>query len=431
MPLNSPVSADNSAQSRVKSALVMAGGGLTGAVYELGALRALNDLLVDFTVNDFDIFVGTSAGALVAAGLATGIGPQEMLQSMDGDHPFIRPMNRRDLFRFNLNEFRKRGLALPRATWDAARHYLRNPGDFNALDLLWFLLDALPSAIYDPQSIERYVDDVIRNARTTNDFEALNKELYIIATELDSGDRAVFGRGYRRATIGRAVAASAALPLFYRPIRIGDREYVDGGLRGNASLDLAIERGAELVICLNPMTPIDHTRPEADAGSTRLSEHGMQAVADQITRILMHSGLHYHVKQLRRRHPNVDIILIEPPPDDTVMIDSNIMRLSSRMHIAQHGYESVTIKLASEYEQYKEVLARNQFVISRERVIPQLERLHAAGRDSEQVRRVLEALPPRDTCRPSSDLCRALDALEDVLQSMEDAGDSVSAESTQ
>jgi len=61
--------------SRGKMALVLAGGGLTGAVYEIGALRAINDLLTDRTVNDFDIYVGTSAGALVGALLANGITP--------------------------------------------------------------------------------------------------------------------------------------------------------------------------------------------------------------------------------------------------------------------------------------------------------------------------------------------------------------------
>ena len=65
-----------------KTALVLAGGGLTGAVYEIGALRAIDDLLVDRTVNDFDIFVGTSAGALVSSLLANGVSPEEMLQVM-------------------------------------------------------------------------------------------------------------------------------------------------------------------------------------------------------------------------------------------------------------------------------------------------------------------------------------------------------------
>ncbi|HFC12629.1 MAG TPA: patatin-like phospholipase family protein, partial [Anaerolineae bacterium] len=65
-----------------KIALVLAGGGLSGAVYEMGALRAINDLLIGRTVNDFDIYVGTSAGSLVAAGLVNGLSPQLLLRSV-------------------------------------------------------------------------------------------------------------------------------------------------------------------------------------------------------------------------------------------------------------------------------------------------------------------------------------------------------------
>lgn len=404
---------------RSKTALVLAGGGLTGAVYEMGALRAINDLLDDYTVNDFDIFVGTSAGAIVAAGLANGITPQEMLQSLDGTHPFIRPIKRRDLFSVNMSEFRNRGLALPRAMWDALLHYATHPTDINLLDLAWFVLDALPSAVYDVASLEQYMCDVMTSAGGSADFGRLSKELFIIATELDTGDRAVFGPGYRDTTIPRAVSASAAIPLFYKPVRIGDREYVDGGLRGNASLDLAIERGAELVVCINPLTPIDHTRRYEDGDPTPPSANGMQAVANQIMRIMMHAGLHYHVKNLRRRHPNVDIILIEPQPDDVVMLGSNVMRLSSRMRIAQHGYESVTIELASEYNYYRDVLARNQFKISRSRVIPQLAKMEQAGDDAETVREILEMAPQGHRRNGKRMLNRALDDLEVVLDRME------------
>jgi predicted acylesterase/phospholipase RssA len=61
--------------SKSKIALVLAGGGLTGAVYEVGALRAIDDLLLDRTVNDLDIYVGTSAGAVVCSLLANGLSP--------------------------------------------------------------------------------------------------------------------------------------------------------------------------------------------------------------------------------------------------------------------------------------------------------------------------------------------------------------------
>jgi predicted acylesterase/phospholipase RssA len=408
----------NNAQPRGKAALVLAGGGLTGAVYELGALRAINDLLIDFTVNDFDIFVGTSAGSIVACGLANGITPQEMLQSMDGTHPFLRQIQRRDLFTLNIADLRNSGLNLPRAMWDAIKHYAAHPSDINLLDLGWFFLDELPSSIYDVASLEHYIRDIVLSAGATEQFAKLSKELYIIATELDTGERAVFGNGYRHTSIPRAVSASSAVPLLYKPVRIGNRDYIDGGLRGNASLDVAIEQGAELVVCINPMKPVDHTQRYAKGDTTPLSQQGMQAVVNQIMRINMHAGLHYHVKQLRRRHPNVDIILIEPQADDDVMLDSNVMRLSARVQIAQYGYESVTVDLASEYDYFKNVLARNQIEISRSRVIPQLELMEQAEGDAEVMRDILESMPIEAWQRGPRALEHALEELDTLLDEM-------------
>jgi predicted acylesterase/phospholipase RssA len=404
--------------SRSKTALVLAGGGLTGAVYELGALRAINDLLVDFTVNDFDIYVGTSAGSIVASGLANGITPQEMLQSMDGSHPFLRQIQRRDLFTLNIADLRSSGINLPRAMWDAIKHYAAHPNDFNLLDLGWFLLDELPSSIYDVFSLEKYIRDIILSAGSTEHFNKLSKELYIIATELDTGDRAVFGNGYRLTSIPRAVSASSAVPILYKPVRIGNRDFIDGGLRGNASLDVAIEQGAELVVCVNPMKPVDHTQRYAVGDTTPISKQGMQAMINQIMRINMHAGLHYHVKQLRRRHPNVDIILIEPQADEDDLLDSNVMRLSARVQIAQYGYESVTVDLASEYDTYKNVLARNQIEISRSRVIPQLELMEQAGGDAEVMRDILESVPIEAWQRGPRALEHALEELDALLDEM-------------
>src|SRR2546423_10903630 len=80
---------------RSKTALVLGGGGFTGAVYEIGALRALDLLSVNRTVNQFDVYVGTSAGAIVAALTANGITPEEMMRV--GNPPGPTPVSALDL----------------------------------------------------------------------------------------------------------------------------------------------------------------------------------------------------------------------------------------------------------------------------------------------------------------------------------------------
>ena len=96
-----------------KVALVLAGGGITGVVYEIGALRAINDMLVDLTVNDFDIFVGTSAGALVTAFVANGYTPHEIMQFMDNRHPEIGGVGVGDVFHADLQDYAQRLMNLP------------------------------------------------------------------------------------------------------------------------------------------------------------------------------------------------------------------------------------------------------------------------------------------------------------------------------
>jgi NTE family protein len=418
----------SSAQSKV--ALVLAGGGLTGAVYEIGALRAIDDLLVDRTVNDLDIYVGTSAGALVASCLANGLSPEAMLQAFDGSHPEVRALERRDLFRLNDREFLRRTAELPRVLLGAWSHYLRYLNDMTVFDLVWSLAEAIPSGMYDILALERYLCQVLDTQGLCNRFEDLERDLYIIATDLDTGDRVVFGQDeWGDVPISLAAAASSAMPLLYKPVRIRGKDLVDGGLRGNASLDLAIEQGAKLVICINPLVPYDNADldciPFLGPDGGHLSEKGAQAIASQMMRIMMHAGLGYHIKQLRRRHPDVDIILIEPRPDDYKMVFYNIMRYSTRLTVARHGFESVTIDLAEDYPRYKQILARHGIPLSRRLVITELAEIEQSGYDQEVIRRVLEARTAgcnrqaRGT--PVCQLTRALAELEMKLDSMAEA----------
>jgi len=353
-----------------KTALVLAGGGLTGTVYEIGALRAIDDLLVDRTVNDFDLFVGTSAGSLVASCLANGITTEQLMRIVDGSAQTIEPIGPQHLFRFNFGEFSKRALQWPRVLWGAWSHYLRNFDDMTAFDWLWSLSEGLPSALYDGLVLEKYVRSVFEQMGGSNSFAELAKKLCIIATDLDTGERRVFGEDDAcEVPISLAVAASTALPLVYKPVRIGNKEYVDGGLRGTASLDVAIEHGANLVICINPLVPFDNSArtaiPFLGADGGYLSDKGMQAIMSQVSRITIQAGLHYHIKQLRRTYPEVDIVLIEPRPDDHQMFFYNVMRYSARRTIAEHGFEAVTLGLAENHRFFHDILNRHNIPINR------------------------------------------------------------------
>lgn len=412
-------------RNRSKSALVLAGGGLTGAVYEIGALRAIDDLLVDRTVNDFDVYVGTSAGAFVAALLANGVSPNTMFEVINGSHPGIRPIERQDLFSFNREGIVHSSLRLPGRLLEALSKYAGHFSDMTLFDFVWSLSEAIPSALYDNLALERYLRQSLNRMGYSNRFDEVGRDLYIIATNLDDGERTVFCREHSaEVPISQAVAASSAMPLFYKPVLIEGKEYVDGGLRGNASLDLAIERGATLVVCINPVVPFRNEELEEMTGaqgeSRHLSERGVQAIASQMLSILLHSGLHYHVKQLRRRFPDVDIILIEPQPNDEVMHFYNIMRYSARLSIARHGFESVTLDLAEDFSKYKRILARHGVPVTRRLLVEEMNEIWDSDYDPQVLRRILYGRRParfRDGA-PIGELSRSLAELDMLLDQL-------------
>lgn len=406
-----------------KTALVLAGGGLSGAMYEIGALRAIDDILTDRTVNDFDIYVGTSAGSIVGALLANGATPATMLQGLAGDLPGIRPIQRRDLFQLNVQDVLKLGIKLPRTVLGAWTHYLRYINDITLFDLLWSISEALPSGMYDSLALEAYMREIIGSYGGTNDFTQLHQPLYVIATDLDSGKRAIFGPDSNQdVPISLAIAASTAVPLLYKPVRIADHDYVDGSVRGNASVDLAIERGATLVIVINALVPLDNSDhrsvPFIGPDGGYLSEKGLTGVASQTGRIQSHGGLLYHLKQLRKTHPEVDIVLIEPSTSDYQMTFTNIMRYSTRLTLARHGFETVTLNLAENYEYYSTLLSRHGITITERLVDEELELIRTTDDRSNVLRRILERRPVPPKPLPAPTTSEALLNLDDTLNQL-------------
>jgi NTE family protein len=385
---------------RSRTALVLGGGGFTGGVYEIGALRALNLLTVNRTINEFDVYVGTSAGAFVAALAANGITPEEMMRVVSGQVPTpFRDVDVGTLLRPNVSEALQKTLLAPLRLARLARNVLAQAGHLNQLtpmDLVLALAELLPSGLYSGSGIESYVRQVLSDPPRTDDFRLLAPELYLAATDLDSCERVVFGaEGWDDVPISTAVRASTALPMVYAPVLVRDRELVDGGIVSTTNVDIAVEAGAKLIVVVNPLVPyVNDFEAEIPtlrgARARRVSDMGFPQIGYQTFKLIAYQRLHEMARQWEERYPGVDIILIEPGPTDELMFKTSIMNFASRVEIARHGFESVTIRLAEDYDRFKEICGRHGIDISATRVRKVVKHFGAEHEKTRAWRKILE-----------------------------------------
>ncbi|HEX5763332.1 MAG TPA: patatin-like phospholipase family protein [Solirubrobacterales bacterium] len=380
-----------------KTALVLGGGGFTGGVYEIGALRALDLLAVNSTVNNFDIYVGTSSGSFVATMLANGVTPEEMMQVINERVTSeLEDLDLDTVLRPNYLGFLQKAALLPVRSAELLMRLARM-GDFSAMDIGVGLAENLPNGLYSGDGIADYIERQLSETNRVNDFRRLEKELYLTATDLDTCERLVFGEpGWDDVPISKAVQCSTTLPLVYKPVELKGRQLVDGGIRSTTNVDIAVEKGAKFIIVVNPLVPyvndFEKTIPTVFGTRVRrVADMGMPAIANQVFRLIAHARLHQAVEQWQEKYPGVDIILIEPEPNDELMFGTPIMDYSRRLQIGRHGFESVTATLAKDYDRYKEIAERHGLEISARRVRRAVERAaeEEEGHNS-TWRRVLE-----------------------------------------
>ncbi len=373
------------------------GGGFTGGVYEIGALRALDLLSVNRTVNEFDVYVGTSAGSFVAAAVANGVTPEEMMRVIVQQVPTPFPDARiSSLLKPNYGEFLARGALFPLRLARVIRNLVRDLGQVSAVDIAVSLAEALPSGLYSGKGIEHYVRTILSDPDRTDDFRLLERELYLAGTDLDTCERIVFGaEGWDDVPISTAVSASTALPMIYKPVNIKGRELIDGGILSTTNLDIAVEAGAKFIVVVNPLVPyvndFDRDIPSiTGTRARRVSDMGFPQIGYQAFKMLAYQRLHELARRWEERYPGVEIILIEPEPNDELMFQTSIMNYSSRVDIARHGFQSVTLKLAQDYPKYKRICSRHGIEISATRVRKVVKHFEAEREKTRAWRKILE-----------------------------------------
>src|SRR5881396_3522917 len=295
------------APDRERRALVLAGGGIIGVLYEIGVLAALEEAFPPGPFNQhFDLFVGTSAGAVTAAFVANGAQPSEMFRALrdDLDSPFnFRPEdvfgapagNMIQLFtQFAWPLLGVVGGAIRRGTRATLASML---ADFQAHH---------PPGFYSTEPLERALCARFTALGYAHHFPALPRPLYVTGVDIDTAERLVFGTGeLAHVHVCRAVAASSAIPILFEPIRV-DRAKV----------------------CF----PLD------EGGCGRLRDRGIGWIADQTLRMCLAAQLPAALVAVQARYPGLVVQSIEPCPDEVPMFLHHAMSFDARRELLDYGY---------------------------------------------------------------------------------------------
>ncbi|MGE0527806.1 MAG: patatin-like phospholipase family protein [Bdellovibrionales bacterium] len=302
-------------------ALVLSGGGVKAAAFHIGVCLALREKGFQFAGGNsakdrltfaskpltFNLYVGSSAGSVVASFLASGHSIDAIIDAFTrgagldsltrakSDVPYLKPITYRDIFSLNLTPSSAARL-LPRMF----RRRLNVSGGLETLVKEAFKING----IFTTKNIERYIRT---NVCPDNDFQSLGAELYIVATQLNHSRKVVFGpyaetsktreiKYANYAPVSAAVAASAALPPFFAPYGIRNLkgkeiQYFDGEIRDTLSTHVAADQGADLVIASYSIQPYHYTPA---MGS--LHDYGMPLIFNQALYQVVQKKIEHHIR---------------------------------------------------------------------------------------------------------------------------------------
>jgi len=327
--------------------LALASGGMLGGVYEVGALRALEESIEGLDLNRLDVYVGVSAGAFVGSHLVNGITVTEMLRGLRGDPGQEVLFDPAIFFMPAFGELRRRGFLLPWVIGDALLQFLKGTESPSFIGSLEGLGPSLPVCLFDNEAIREYLRRAFRQPGRTDDFRNLPRKFFVVATDLETGGAVVFGQGgLDHIPISRAVQASTAVPGLYQPVEVEGRVCVDGVLLKTLHSTVALGQGADLLLCVNPLVPMDSGSEDAREvlGRRALQRGGLPAVLSQSFRILIHSRVSLGMERAAQTYPDADLVLFQPKPTEHRLF-TNLFRLHSRREVCEIGYEQTRMDL--------------------------------------------------------------------------------------
>ena len=391
--------------------LALAGGGPAGAVYEIGALYALQEALDGIELTALQCYVGVSAGAFVAACLANRMPPSLLVRILDRRVEGEVPFDPKLFFVPNYREFARRGLTLPGLFTQALWYFLRRPFDRSVASAATRTARALPSGIFDNEPIRKYLEELFSREGRTNDFRKLETALVLVASELETGRAIRFGApGHTQVPISLAVQASTALPGVYPPVLIDGRYCVDGVLLKTLHASVALDEGIALLLCVNPLVPFDASTARGHGRAlAKLNKGGLPLVLGQTFRAIIHSRMRVGMERYRAQYPDARIVLFEPDREDVDMFFANIFSYWQRKRLCAIAFDKTRQSLAARAEALAPVLRKHGIAIRHDRLAQADRRIPDALLDP----RPLRAQGGRATvARTARDLSHTLDQLE-------------------
>jgi NTE family protein len=331
---------ENVGPMKKKTAICLPGGGASGAMFQIGALAALEDALEGLEASGFDLYVGSSGGASVAAALAGGLPVQRIYRAFLDPADVYFGLELKHLLRIDFGEWRRTVPALLAIFSEGASALMARGATtptgalFDRLDRL---AEALPAGLFSLDGYERFLEEFFIRRGVPNSFFATKRALRILAHDLESAELLLFGsEGHADVPVTRACIASMAIPPFFSPVRVGDRQCFNPGAGQVVHADVAIAEGSEVLVVVNPMVPLRGTGHASDGDAGPLRERGLLTIVNQAIRI---GSTRAQRDQTRRAEESGRAVLnIEPEPAESFLFFGNPSSFEVRRRILEYAY---------------------------------------------------------------------------------------------